>query len=141
MDVVIRLFEEADRSAVVALWHECGLTRPWNSPSADIDRKLADSPEGFFVAVAEAQIVGSIMVGYDGHRGWINYAGVDPAAQRSGIASKLMAHAELWLLEQRCPKVNFQVRSDNLGALQFYDAIGYTVDDVVSMGKRLIADV
>ncbi len=138
---VTRPFGEADREALIALWQRCELTRAWNDPSLDIDRKLVDSSDGLLVAEGtDGAIVASVMVGHDGHRGWVNYVAVDPAHQRQGIARQLMVEAEQWLLDRQCPKLNLQVRAGNIEALAFYESLGYTVDACVSMGKRLIAD-
>lgn len=137
----IRVFAPADEAAVVALWRACGLTRPWNHPGKDVARKLAVQADGFAVAVdAAGAIVGSVMAGYEGHRGWINYLAVSPACQRSGLGRALMAWAEAWLRAQGCPKINLQIRQDNTAAIGFYQAIGFGQDAVLSMGKRLVND-
>jgi ribosomal protein S18 acetylase RimI-like enzyme len=136
----IRPFEAADEDAVVALWESCGLVRPWNDPRRDIARKLAVQGELFLVAVDETTVVGTVMAGYDGHRGWINYLGTAPDRRGEGIGRALMAEAERLLLDHGCPKVNLQVRDGNDAALAFYAAIGYTADAAVSLGRRLIDD-
>lgn len=137
----VRPFQETDRAAVVALWQACGLTRPWNDPQRDIDRKLADSPALLGVLVDEqGRVQGSVMAGYDGHRGWINYLAVAPGAQRLGQGRRLMDWAEARLRERGCPKINLQVRAENAAVLAFYAALGYTQDPVLSLGKRLEHD-
>jgi ribosomal protein S18 acetylase RimI-like enzyme len=146
----IRSFEVADTEAVVGLWQECGLTRPWNDPRADIERKLTVQPELFLVGIepdlarepgdANGAVIASAMVGYDGHRGWVNYLAVSPAWQRRGYARALMLEAERLLTARGCPKLNLQVRSNNSEALEFYTALGYEPDHAVSFGKRLIPD-
>lgn len=138
--MLIRCFESTDQLDVIRLWEQCGLTRPWNDPALDIDRKLTGQPEWLLVAVADDRVIGSVMVGYDGHRGWINYLAVAPDHQRSGIGRELMADAERRLLKLRCPKINLQIREDNLNAISFYQSIGFSRDPVVSLGKRLIRD-
>src|SRR5436305_13650420 len=105
----IRCFEPQDEPAVVALWERCGLTRPWNDPRKDIRRKLQVRPDLFLVAEAAGTVVGVVMVGYDGHRGWISYLGVDPSHQRKGIGRALMAEAERRLRAEGCPKINLQI--------------------------------
>ena len=137
----IRPFVREDESAVVALWEAAGLTRPWNDPRKDIARKLQAQPEGFLVAVAGAETIGSVMAGYDGHRGWVNYLAVAPASRRAGVGRALMAEAERLLRELGCPKVNLQIRATNQAAVSFYEAIGYTTDDVISLGRRLEHDM
>lgn len=136
----IRAFEADDAEAVVALWQACGLTRPWNDPHADIARKLADSPESLLVGVVEGRLVASVMVGYDGHRGWMNYLAVAPADQGKGYGRSIVAAAEQRLAGLGCAKINLQIRDDNAAAQGFYEALGYSRDHVVSYGKRLIAD-
>jgi ribosomal protein S18 acetylase RimI-like enzyme len=137
---MIRAFLEDDTEGVVALWEACELTRPWNDPRKDIARKLAVQREWFLVAEEDGRIVGSVMAGYDGHRGWVNYLAVDPSLQRSGLGRELMAEAERRLADAGCPKINLQVRGTNEAALGFYERIGYTRDDVVSLGRRLEPD-
>jgi ribosomal protein S18 acetylase RimI-like enzyme len=138
--VEIRPYDPADEDAVVVLWERCGLTRPWNDPRKDIRRKLRVRPDLFLVAVVDGSVVGTVMAGYDGHRGWINYLGVDPAHQRRGLGRALMDEAERLLRAAGCPKINLQVRTSNAAAIEFYRAIGFAVDDVVSFGKRLEHD-
>ena len=139
-DVIVREFGEPDRAAVVELWRGCGLLRPWNDPDLDIDRKLAVDDSMFLVAAIGNVVVGSLMAGYDGHRGWINYLAVDPARHRSGIGRLLMHHAEQRLADAGCPKINLQIRIDNSGAAAFYERLGFATDDAISMGKRLVVD-
>jgi ribosomal protein S18 acetylase RimI-like enzyme len=136
----IRSFAEADEDAVIRLWERCDLTRPWNDPHKDVARKLAVRPDLFLIAVDGGEIVGSVMVGYDGHRGWINYLAVAPAHRRQGLGRALMAEAELRLLREGCPKVNLQVRAGNEGVVDFYRKLGYAIEEMVNLGKRLIED-
>lgn len=136
----IRPFVPGDEDAVVALWQQCGLTRSWNDPRKDIARKLKVDGELFMVGVIEEQIVASVMAGYEGHRGWVNYLAVDPRFQRRGLGARLMAEVERALRERGCPKINLQIRAANDAASGFYRALGYAVDDVVSMGRRLEHD-
>lgn len=136
----VRAYDESDRLAVIALWEACDLTRAWNDPDLDIDRKLARDADGLLVGETEGRVVASVMVGYDGHRGWINYLAVDPTQRGGGWGRKMMAAAEQRLGDLGCPKVNLQIRTTNLGAIQFYEAIGYSMDEVVSFGKRLVDD-
>lgn len=139
-ELTIEPFRADDRDAVVKLWERCDLTRPWNDPALDVERKLERDPAGFLVGSIGDRIVASVMVGYDGHRGWINYLAVDPDARGSGHGRSLMRAAEAHLLALGCPKVNLQIRTSNLDAVRFYESIGYGFDDVVSMGRRLIDD-
>jgi ribosomal protein S18 acetylase RimI-like enzyme len=136
----IRPYASADETAVIAVWESSGLTRRWNDPRKDIQRKLRVRPDLFLVAEDNGVVVGTVMVGYDGHRGWINYLGVEPAHRQQGIGRALMVEAERLLRAEGCPKINLQVRASNTNAVEFYRRIGFAMDDVVSMGKRLEAD-
>ena len=136
----IRAFEPQDEPAVVALWEVCKLTRPWNDPHKDIARKLAIQPELFLVGEAENQIVASVMAGYEGHRGWVNYLAVAPAFRGRGYGRALMQHVETALERRGCPKLSLLVRGSNPDAIAFYHRLGYVQDESVSLGKRLIAD-
>ncbi len=122
------------------LWARCGLVVPWNDPDRDIDRKLAVDPEGLLVGSLDDTLVATVMAGYDGHRGWVNYLAVDPAHRGAGLGAAMMAAAEQRLATLGCPKVNLQVRSANTEAAGFYRAVGYREDDVVSFGRRLVSD-
>ena len=138
--MIFRDFSSADTAGVVALWQECGLTRPWNDPVKDIRRKQTDKNGAFWVVCRGDEVIASVMIGYDGHRGTINYLAIAPAFQRSGLGAELMRQAEAFLIEIGCPKVSFCVRKDNLSVLAFYDRLGYAADDVHFLGKRLIPD-
>lgn len=138
--MTIHPYARQDEQAVIDLWRRCGLTRPWNDPHRDIERKLKVAPELFLVGVREGKVVATAMGGYDGHRGWVNYLAVDPAQQRHGLGREMMRAVEERLLARGCPKLNLQVRTGNDAALAFYERIGYKTDDAVSMGKRLIED-
>lgn len=136
----IRPYLESDEAAVVALWQACGLTRPWNNPHKDINRKLGVQRELFLIGEADGRLVAAAMAGYEGHRGWVNYLAVDPACRGRGYGRELMTTIETRLMELGCPKLNLQVRVGNEAVLEFYRRLGYSVDETVSMGKRLIPD-
>jgi ribosomal protein S18 acetylase RimI-like enzyme len=136
----IRPFERGDEAAVVTLWEACGLTRSWNDPHKDIARKLAVQPELFLVGVTDGALMASVMAGYDGHRGWMNYLAVAPRFRGRGFGRALVEHVERALLERGCPKLNLQVRASNPEAIAFYRRLGYTQDESISLGKRLIVD-
>lgn len=137
----IRPFQPTDETAVIALWQRCELTRPWNDPHKDIQRKLKVQPELFLLGEIDDKVVASVMAGFDGHRGWVNYLAVCPTQRRRGLGRQLIEEVERRLTALGCPKLNLQVRSDNQAVLTFYRNLGYQVDEVVSLGKRLIADV
>jgi len=138
--MTVRPYTTDNETAVIDLWRRCGLTRPQNNPKIDIERKLKVQPELFLVGLIEGTIVATVMGGYEGHRGWINYLGVDPRFQKKGLGRQLMDIMQKKLFALGCPKINLQVREDNLEAVKFYNTIGYTRDAVLSFGKRLIKD-
>ena len=140
MSMQIRAFRKEDELVVVALWKECELTRPWNDPHQDIARKLKVQPELFLVGVVDEQVIATVMAGYEGHRGWVNYLAVAKRFRGRGYGRVLMQHVEQRLLERGCPKLNLQVRTSNPQAIEFYRRIGYEQDEAVSLGKRLISD-
>ena len=141
MRIEIRPYESSsDEMQVVQLWTDCGLAVPWNNPHRDIQRKLEVQPELFLVGYLTDRIIATVMAGYDGHRGWINYLAVHPDHQAIGIGRCMMAEAESRLRAAGCPKINLQVRRTNAKVIGFYKKIGYKLDDVVSLGKRLEHD-
>lgn len=140
MTVNIRTFAQHDTDEVVAVWRACDLTRPWNDPVKDIQRKVDVADNMFLVATVNDRVVGTVMGGYDGHRGWINYLAVDPSQRKLGIGRKLMADIEQQLLALGCPKINLQIRATNTQVIGFYESIGFIDDAVRSFGKRLIPD-
>jgi ribosomal protein S18 acetylase RimI-like enzyme len=140
MGMIVRPFQPEDADAVVGLWRRCDLTRPTNDPHKDIERKLRVRPDLFLVGVLDGKIVSCVMAGYEGHRGWLNYLAVDPDRQREGLGKAMVAEAEARLRAIGCPKVNLQVRTSNKAAIAFYERLGYSLDDVVSLGKRLEID-
>jgi ribosomal protein S18 acetylase RimI-like enzyme len=136
----IRPYKDSDERAIIKLWAECGLIAPKNNPIRDIQRKLKVNPDWFLVGQKENEIIASCMVGYEGHRGWINYLAVTPSEQRKGYARLIMEEAECLLREAGCPKINLQVRSTNSEVIAFYESIGFSDDHVTSLGKRLETD-
>ena len=116
------------------------MQRSWNNPHLDIARKQVVSDGLFLVAEIDGVVVGTLMAGYEGHRGSINYVGVLPGNRKMGIGRALMSEAEKLLIERGCPKINLQVRTDNPEAVEFYRRLGYETFDIVNMGKRLIPD-
>jgi len=122
---------------VIALWRRCDLVRPQNNPDQDIDLKMTFQPDQFLVGEIDNSVAGTVMAGYEGHRGWVNYLAVDPDVQRGGLGERLMAEAERLLRDLGCVKINLQVRSRNENVQEFYSSIGFSRDDVISMGKRL----
>lgn len=116
---------EADVDAIVALWMRCGLTRPWNDPRADIELARRSPNAAVLVSRDDENIVASIMVGHDGHRGWFYYLAVEPAKQRRGHGRAVTQAAEQWLAARDIEKVMLMVRQDNTAVHAFYKALGY----------------
>jgi len=125
------------QDAVVDLWRKCNLIVSQNDPVEDIRKKVDFQPELFFVGLLNGKVIGSIMVGYEGHRGWMNYLAVLPEFQRHGYGRKLVQKAEDELKRTGCLKLNLQVRKSNTSVIDFYKHLGFKEDDVVSLGKRL----
>jgi len=136
----IRTYRENDKNDVISLWQDCGLVAPQNNPAKDIERKLKVDPDLFLVGISNNKIIATVMGGYEGHRGWINYLGVSPAEQRKGYGQAIMTAVEVLIKEKGCPKINLQVRTTNKNVLAFYESMGYDVDGVVGLGKRLEYD-
>ncbi len=136
-DIAIRPYQPSDEAHVIDLWQRCKLVVPWNDPKQDILRKVAFQPHLFWVGEIDAVIVATVMAGYEGHRGWINYLAVSPEYRRRGIGRRMLHVAEDELRKLGCPKINLQVRSSNTDVIAFYERLGFAVDDVVSLGKRL----
>ena len=134
----IRNYEPGDQTQVAALWREVFPNHPkWNVPEQDIARKVGFQPEPFLVAVLDRQVVGTVMGGYDGHRGWVYLVAVAPALRRQGIGEALMRAIEAALSALGCTKLNLQIRGGNEAVAAFYRKLGFQVEERVNMGKRL----
>ena len=134
----LRPYRESDEEAVAALWREAlGDDAPHNDPVAAIRRKLAVDDGLFLVATLDSAVVGTVVGGYDGCRGWVYSLAVEPAVRRQGIARALMGRLEELLAARGCRKINLQVRASNSAVVAFYEEIGYDVEARVSLGKRL----
>lgn len=123
--------------AAVALWHDVGLTRPWNDPIADLHRAVAGPSSTVLAGRDGDELVATAMVGHDGHRGWVYYVAVRPDRRRQGHGRAIMRACETWLAARDVPKINLMVRTENDAVIDFYAALGYGHDDVVVMSKRL----
>ena len=142
----------ADFESVIALWETTGLTRPWNPPAADLERALGTESATVLGVFADAEnagteitaterqgnaLLGTVMVGHDGHRGWIYYLAVAPSEQGTGLGRMLMDAAEAWLVDHGAVKVQLMVRQTNVAVTGFYDRLGYADADVRVLAKRL----
>lgn len=138
--MIIQPYAPQYEEQVIVLWRKCDLIRPQNDPAKDIRRKLKVNPELFLVALEGGKVIATVMGGYEGHRGAVNYLGVDPAYRKNGLGRRMMAAIEEKLLKIGCPKVNLMFRLENSDVEKFYEKIGYTRDAVIEMGKRLIPE-
>ena len=137
LKITIRPFRETDQDNVINLWDKVFPDAPpHNNPARDIRTKREVQPELFLVALLEDQIVGTAMAGFDGHRGWVYYLGVDPEFQRRGVGTSLMKRVESRLMGMGCPKLNLQIRANNSEVQSFYESLGYFAEDRLSMGKK-----
>jgi ribosomal protein S18 acetylase RimI-like enzyme len=135
---LIRRYSPADRPQVVKLWQAVFPDNPPHSaPEITLDLKEAYQPELFFVADDGGEIVGTIMAGYDGHRGWLYTVAVRPDRRHQGLGRRLVAYAEQALATLGCVKINLQVRSANAAVVAFYEKLGYFTEERISMAKRL----
>ena len=136
----IREYIETDEREVIDLWMKCHLVVSSNNPRSDIQRKLKVDRDLFLVGILDNKIIATVMGGYEGHRGWINYLAVAPGYQRNGYGRLIMEAVEQRIRSKGCPKINLQVRATNKAVIQFYRSQGYTDDQVIGLGKRLEAD-
>ena len=147
-EVGITALPEELVDAAVELWHQTGLTRPWNDPHEDCRRALTGSESTVLAALTpgppdpagsatQPRLLGTVMIGQDGHRGWIYYLAVDQQNQRSGLGKLLLGSAEAWLRERGVPKLMLMVRSENAEVQEFYRELGYQDQDTVVLGRWL----
>ncbi len=140
-DLLVRPAEEADEAATVALWRACGLVVSYNDPGADFRFARAGRASDVLIAVdAQGRVVGSVMVGHDGHRGWLYYVAADPAYRSVGIGRRMVKAAEAWLSERGVRKAELMVRQSNAGVMAFYERLGFERSAVVVMQRWLTGD-
>ena len=120
----------------MALWHDVGLTRPWNDPQADAQLALAGETSTILAGRLDGRIVATVMVGADGHRGWVYYLGVGSDCRKRRFGEAMMRAAEQWVIARGMPKLQLMVRADNAVALGFYEAIGYKTEAVAVLSRR-----
>lgn len=134
----IRPYETSDFDGVSALWDEAFPNDPpWNRAEIAIPEKLAFQADLLFVGVEEGRVIGSVMAGYDGHRGWLYSVAVGQGIRRGGVGTALVRHAEQALQALGCAKVNLQVRATNAAVVRFYERLGYAIEERVSLGKQI----
>jgi ribosomal protein S18 acetylase RimI-like enzyme len=128
---------DGDVQTVIALWARCGVTRPWNDPVTDIGFARRGLASAVLVLEDRSEIVASVMVGHDGHRGALYYLSVEPARQRQGLGREMVHAAEQWLAERGVWKINLMIRRENAAARGFYERLGFSGNDVISLGKAI----
>jgi ribosomal protein S18 acetylase RimI-like enzyme len=133
----IRELTASDRDAVTGLWAQAGLTRPWNAPDKDFDRAVTGPTSAVLGAIDEQHVAATVMVGHDGHRGWVYYLAVDPSKRRRGLGRHMMHEAEDWLRARGVVKLNLMIRHSNTPALGFYDRLGYKDAEVTVLARWL----
>jgi ribosomal protein S18 acetylase RimI-like enzyme len=133
----IRDLTSANIGAAISLWSSSGLTRPWNPPEIDLQRALDGLTSTVLGAFDNDILIGTVMVGHDGHRGWVYYLAVDESQRRTGLGRQLMSAAENWLREHGAVKIQLMIRSSNDSVLGFYEHLGYEDADVQVRSKRL----
>jgi ribosomal protein S18 acetylase RimI-like enzyme len=134
----IRELTAADRDAVAELWQEAGLTRSWNDPASDFDRAISGPTSSVIGVVDAGELAATVMVGHDGHRGWVYYLAVRPAKRRRGLGRRMMQEAESWLRDRGAVKLNLMVRHSNAEALGFYQNLGYEDAEVTVVARWLV---
>jgi GNAT superfamily N-acetyltransferase len=137
MPVWVRDIQESDAESVVSLWHAAGVTRPWNNPHRDIAFAMGADQASILIAEDNEVLVGTVMVGEDGHRGWVYYLASDPTRRRQGVGRVLMAAAEQWLRQRGIWKLNLLVRDDNVDVVGFYQRLGYADTGTICLQKVL----
>ncbi len=138
--MLIHELGEEGREAAVELWRQVGPTRPWNDPDADFRRAIAGPNSAVLAGTDDGRVMATVMVGHDGHRGWVYYLAVDRDARGRRHAHAMMTAAEQWLRDRHIPKLNLMIRSENLDVQAFYQAIRYTQEHVVVYSHRLTDD-
>ena len=133
----ITAIEDGDIPEVIALWQRCGSTRPWNDPAADIALARKEVNSTVLLGRNGGALVASVLVGHDGHRGWVYYVTADPGHRFKGFGRAIMSAAEDWLRARGIPKLQLMVRKDNTKVHAFYRSIGYYNQETVTFAKWL----
>jgi len=134
---IARSYRKKDEKQVIQLWKMSNLIIPKNNPLRDIDEKIRFQPDLFLVGLLDKKLIGTIMVGYEGHRGWINYLAIHHEFRGRGFGIKLMDYATEILTNMGCQKINVQIRKTNYSVIEFYKKLGFIDDEVISYGKRI----
>lgn len=135
--LAIAPIEDNDIADVIALWQRCGSTRPWNDPAADIALARKETNSTVLLGRNDGVLVASVLVGHDGHRGWVYYVTADPEHRFKGFGRAIMSAAEDWLRARGIAKLQLMVRKDNAKVHAFYQSIGYYNQETVTFAKWL----
>ena len=135
--LTVKAIEDGDIPEVIALWQRCGSTRPWNDPARDIAVARKEANATVLLGRNEGTLVASVLVGHDGHRGWVYYVTVDPDHRHEGFGRAIMAAAEDWLRARGIEKLQLMVRGDNVEVHAFYQSLGYFEQERVVFAKWL----
>jgi ribosomal protein S18 acetylase RimI-like enzyme len=135
--LAIAPIDDVDVAGVIALWQACHLTRPWNDPAADIALARRGSNATVLIGRGDGLVVATVLVGHDGHRGWVHYLAVDPDHRHKGYGRVMMDAAEDWLRERDIEKLQLLVRPDNKSVKDFYQSLGYSMQERVIYAKWL----
>ncbi len=136
-DFSIREAYNFDIDNIIAIWQEAGLIRLWNNPANDIKNCLENETSTILLLCSQEQVIGTAMIGYDGHRGWLYYFAIKKQFQGKGLGKKLLKEAEIWLKNKNVGKLNLMVRESNQSVLAFYQNSGYKNDEVITLSKWL----
>lgn len=128
---------ERDEAGAVSLWEAAGLVRPWNNPHGDFDRARGGATSAVLGVRDGGVVIGTVMVGHDGHRGWLYYVAVEATRRREGIGTRLVEAGQQWLRDRGAVKVQLMVRADNVSLVEFYGRLGYEVSDVTVLARWL----
>ncbi len=135
-DLIVDDLREDEIEAAVELWRAASLTRPWNDPHADARLALAGETSTILAGRLDGRLVATVMVGADGHRGWVYYLGVSPDCQGRRFGEAMMRAAEAWIVARGMPKLQLMVRNENSAVISFYEAIGYKQEPVAVLSRR-----
>ena len=135
--LTVKPIEDSDIPEVIALWQRCGSTRPWNDPAGDIARARKETNATVLLGRNGGAVVASVLVGHDGHRGWVYYLAVHPDHRHKGYGRIMMDAAERWLREAGIEKLQLMVRPDNKSVKNFYQSLGYSEQERVIYAKWL----
>lgn len=136
--LTIRSYQPSDAEAVAQLWRDVFVNdQPWHDPLADVRRKEAQRDELLLIGLIDATVIATVLVGYDGHRGWIYRVAVAPTHRTRGFGRAMVVAAEQRLRTLGCPKLNLQIIWSNRAVVGFYERLGYVIEERVSMGKPL----